>query len=83
VAVSTTETEHPSRETTVGKAGTPIQKAAAALVSGGNRSFGRAIVEELRDRGAAKVYAAASSSHTPPDKRIVPLVLDVTDDETG
>ena len=61
--------------------GTPI-KGAAALVTGGNRGFGRAIVEELLDRGAAKVYATARSLHTPPDKRIVPLVLDVTDDDS-
>ena len=61
--------------------GTPI-KGAAALVTGGNRGFGRAIVEELLDRGAAKVYATARSPHTQPDKRIVPLVLDVTDDDS-
>ena len=35
-------------------AGTPIE-GATALVTGGNRSFGRAIVDELLDRGAAKV----------------------------
>ena len=62
-------------------AGTPIE-GAAALVTGGNRGFGRAIVDELLDRGAAKVYATARSRHTPPDERIVPLVLDVTDDDS-
>ncbi len=62
-------------------AGTPID-GATALVTGGNRGFGRAIVDELLDRGAAKVYATARSPHTPPDKRIVPLVLDVTDDDS-
>jgi NAD(P)-dependent dehydrogenase (short-subunit alcohol dehydrogenase family) len=61
--------------------GTPIE-GAAALVTGGNRGFGRAMVDELLDRGAAKVYATARSPHTPPDKRIVPLVLDVTDDDS-
>jgi NAD(P)-dependent dehydrogenase (short-subunit alcohol dehydrogenase family) len=50
-----------------------------ALVTGGNRGFGRAMVEELLDRGAAKVYATARSPHTPADRRIVPLVLDVTE----
>ena len=61
--------------------GTPI-KGAAALVTGGNRGFGRAMVEELLDRGAAKVYATARSPHTPPDRRIVPLALDVTNDNS-
>ena len=61
--------------------GTPIEEA-AALVTGGNRGFGRAMVEELLDRGAAKVYATARSPHTPPDRRIVPLALDVTNDNS-
>jgi NAD(P)-dependent dehydrogenase (short-subunit alcohol dehydrogenase family) len=61
--------------------GTPI-KGAAALVTGGNRGFGRAMVEELLDRGASKVYATARSAHMPPDKRVIPLVLDVTDDDS-
>jgi NAD(P)-dependent dehydrogenase (short-subunit alcohol dehydrogenase family) len=61
--------------------GTPIA-GAEALVTGGNRGFGRAMVEELLDRGAAKVYATARSPYTPPDQRIAPLVLDVTDDNS-
>jgi NAD(P)-dependent dehydrogenase (short-subunit alcohol dehydrogenase family) len=61
--------------------GTPIEDA-VALVTGGNRGFGRAIVQELLDRGAAKVYATSRSPHTPQDTRIVPLVLDVTDDDS-
>ena len=40
------------------------------------------MVEELLDRGAAKVYATARSPHTPPDRRIVPLALDVTNDHS-
>ena len=43
--------------------GTPIE-GAVALVTGGNRGFGRAIVQELLDRGAAKVYATSRSPHT-------------------
>ena len=62
-------------------AGTPIH-GATALVTGGNRGFGHAIVNELLSRGAAKVYATARSPHTPPDMRVVPLVLDVTDDDS-
>jgi NAD(P)-dependent dehydrogenase (short-subunit alcohol dehydrogenase family) len=79
--MSANETDNGSRETAVGKAGTPIQ-GAAALVTGGNRGFGHAMVQELLDRGAAKVYATARSPHTQSDPRIVPLVLDVTDDDS-
>jgi NAD(P)-dependent dehydrogenase (short-subunit alcohol dehydrogenase family) len=59
--------------------GTTIE-GAAALVTGGNRGLGRAIVSELLEQGAGKVYATARSSFTADDPRIVPLVLDVTDD---
>ena len=60
--------------------GTPIS-GAVALVTGGNRGFGRALVDELLDRGAAKVYATSRSGHPQrDDDRIVPLILDVTDD---
>jgi NAD(P)-dependent dehydrogenase (short-subunit alcohol dehydrogenase family) len=55
---------------------------AAALVTGGNRGFGRALVDELLDRGAAKIYATARTPHPARDERIVPLVLDVTDDRS-
>jgi NAD(P)-dependent dehydrogenase (short-subunit alcohol dehydrogenase family) len=61
--------------------GTPIE-GAVALVTGGNRGFGRAMVQELLDRGAAKVYATSRSPNTPQDARIVPLVLDVVDDRS-
>ena len=60
--------------------GTPIS-GAVALVTGGNRGFGRAVVDELLERGAAKVYATSRSGHPQrDDDRIVPLILDVTDD---
>ena len=52
-----------------------------ALVTGANRGIGKEFVQQLLDRGAAKVYAAArdprSISHA--DPRVVPLALDVTD----
>jgi NAD(P)-dependent dehydrogenase (short-subunit alcohol dehydrogenase family) len=60
-------------------AGTPID-GAVVLVTGGNRGFGRAVVDEALARGAAKVYATSRSAHTRHDPRIVPLVLDVSDD---
>ena len=60
---------------------TPIE-GAAALVTGGHRGFGRALVDELLARGAAKVYATSRSAQPDRDERIVPLLLDVTDDES-
>ncbi|MDX6374203.1 MAG: hypothetical protein QOD98_3191 [Nocardioidaceae bacterium] len=59
-------------------------KGSTALVTGANRGLGRAIVEELLRRGAAKVYAAARDPHTvvAHDPRIVPIRLDVTDHES-
>jgi NAD(P)-dependent dehydrogenase (short-subunit alcohol dehydrogenase family) len=59
-------------------AGTPIE-GAAALVTGGNRGCGRAIVDELLLRGATKVYATSRSPYDSHDERIVPLVLDVAE----
>jgi NAD(P)-dependent dehydrogenase (short-subunit alcohol dehydrogenase family) len=59
--------------------GTPID-GAVALVTGGNRGFGRALVDELLDRGAARVYATSRSPQPQRDPRVVPLILDVSDD---
>ena len=53
---------------------------ATALVTGGNRGLGRALVQELLDRGAAKVYATSRSPFTYDDERVATLVLDVSDD---
>ena len=55
---------------------------AVALVTGGHRGFGRAMVDELLDRGAAKVYVTSRTAHADNDPRIVALVLDVTDDDS-
>jgi NAD(P)-dependent dehydrogenase (short-subunit alcohol dehydrogenase family) len=52
-----------------------------ALVTGANRGIGKEFVQQLLDRGAAKVYAAARDprSVTQSDPRVVPLALDVAD----
>jgi NAD(P)-dependent dehydrogenase (short-subunit alcohol dehydrogenase family) len=62
--------------------GTPID-GAVALVTGGNRGFGRALVDELLGRGVAKVYASSRSAQPQrDDDRVVPLILDVADDSS-
>jgi len=54
-------------------------KGSIALVTGGQRGLGKAFVQELLDRGAARVYATARSPKPSDDQRIVPVTLDVTD----
>lgn len=49
------------------------------LITGANRGIGRALVEEALHRGAKKVYAGNRVAMTHTDKRVTPLVLDVTD----
>jgi NAD(P)-dependent dehydrogenase (short-subunit alcohol dehydrogenase family) len=55
-----------------------------AFVTGANRGIGRAIVIELLERGAAKVYAGARKTESLSDlkktygDRLVPIQLDVT-----
>jgi len=51
-----------------------------ALVTGANRGLGRALVDSLLDRGAARVYATARDPYSlRTDDRIVPVALDLTD----
>ncbi len=51
-----------------------------ALVTGANRGLGKAFVQALLDRGAAKVYAAARDPGTidVTDARVGPVQLDIT-----
>jgi NAD(P)-dependent dehydrogenase (short-subunit alcohol dehydrogenase family) len=51
----------------------------AVLVTGANRGIGRALVDEALRRGARRVYAGTRRPLTHPDKRVTPLILDVTD----
>ncbi|MBX9639109.1 MAG: SDR family oxidoreductase [Mycobacteriaceae bacterium] len=49
------------------------------VVTGGQRGLGKAVVDELLQRGAAKVYATARSPQPSVDERVVSIALDVTD----
>src|SRR5216110_1400156 len=55
-----------------------------ALVTGANRGIGRALIEALLERGAAKVYATARHPEALDDlvarfgDRVIPLRLDIT-----
>jgi NAD(P)-dependent dehydrogenase (short-subunit alcohol dehydrogenase family) len=51
------------------------------LVTGANRGIGAALVEEALLRGAKRIYAGTRGPLTHSDPRVVPLVLDVTDEE--
>jgi len=52
---------------------------ATAVVTGGQRGLGKAFVQELLDRGVAKVYATARTPVPSQDPRVIPVALDVTD----
>jgi NAD(P)-dependent dehydrogenase (short-subunit alcohol dehydrogenase family) len=53
----------------------------AVLVTGANRGIGQALVEEALRRGAKRVYASARRPFSHLDKRVTPLLLDVTNAE--
>lgn len=57
-------------------------KGSAVVVTGGQRGLGRAIVDELLERGAAKVYATARAPKPSADPRVVSVELDVTKPES-
>src|SRR3954469_15489107 len=50
-----------------------------ALVTAGNRGIGRHFVQQLLDRGATKVYAAARNPQTIDLPGVIPLALDIAD----
>ena len=50
------------------------------LVTGANRGLGQALVEEALSRGAKRVYAGTRQPFSHPDERVVPVLLDVTEE---
>ncbi|MFE9681427.1 SDR family oxidoreductase [Streptomyces sp. NPDC006285] len=54
---------------------------AVALVTGANRGLGRHFAQQLLERGAARVYAAARRPESVDLPGVVPLRLDVTDED--
>jgi len=50
------------------------------MVTGANRGLGSALVEELLRRGAKRVFAASRNGMVASGERVVPVVLDVTDE---
>ena len=57
-------------------------KDSVVLVTGGSRGIGKQLVEQLYQRGAAKVYATARDPRTVTNPDAVPLGLEVTDPES-
>jgi NAD(P)-dependent dehydrogenase (short-subunit alcohol dehydrogenase family) len=49
------------------------------LITGANRGIGQALVDEALRRGAKRVYAGTRQPLVHADRRVTPLVLDVTD----
>jgi len=68
----------------MGQANMNIQNK-TVLVTGANRGVGSALVEQLIEQGAAKVYAAVRHLETMPKithPNVVPILLDVTNERT-
>ncbi|MGB8386361.1 SDR family oxidoreductase [Mycobacterium sp.] len=57
-------------------------KGSTVVVTGGQRGLGKAVVEELLRREAAKVYATARAPRLSEDHRVVSIPLDVTDQDS-
>jgi NAD(P)-dependent dehydrogenase (short-subunit alcohol dehydrogenase family) len=51
------------------------------LITGANRGIGRALVEEALRRGAQRVFAGTRNPLEHSDKRVAPIILDVTNSE--
>ena len=49
------------------------------LVTGANRGLGKALVDDALRRGAKRIYAGARTPLVHADRRVTPLLLDITD----
>ncbi|MGY2030934.1 SDR family oxidoreductase [Nocardia gipuzkoensis] len=54
-----------------------------ALVTGGSRGIGKALVEQLYARGAAKIYATARDPRTITHPDVIPLALELADPDAA
>jgi len=57
-------------------------KNAVVFVTGSNGGLGREFVKQFLERGASKIYASTRTPREWDDPRIVPVVLDITSDES-
>ncbi len=56
-------------------------KDSVVLVTGGNRGLGKALVQAFLDAGARKVYVGSRTPIETSDPRLVPIKLDITNEE--
>jgi NAD(P)-dependent dehydrogenase (short-subunit alcohol dehydrogenase family) len=56
-------------------------KDAVVLVTGGNRGLGKALAQAFLDAGARKVYVGSRTPIETSDPRLVPIKLDITNEE--
>ena len=56
-------------------------KDSVVLVTGGNRGLGKALVQAFLSAGARKIYVGSRTPIETSDPRLVPIKLDITNEE--